>query len=183
MRYNTHQAIAYLKAEIDAEQAEQNRRLDDLVFAGYGGILLTTPTPRSNIGAAFETLLADTPMLSSPRDVVQDVGNNGLQFTATGIWRLNVSFGIEHNESNQGRTFNVRMYNVADDAVLASAIIGVGRNTAATSWASSLLVEIPVSGLNDLIQIQIGDASSTFSSVIENSFAYSVNRVNEAGSL
>ncbi len=150
------------------EQGEWKKVLDAgtaaevFTYAGYGGIQQSSPNVAgSNIGAAWQVLTSfDAATLITPVGVTQDVANNGLRFDHPGVWVLVVALAFEHNSSNSGRITYVRTYNATKDTGGSGVVIGTGRNAEATNFGASLLFELGVAEVGDLLQLQIGNGDS-----------------------
>jgi hypothetical protein len=148
------------------------------VSAGYGGVVQSVSVGISDMGAGYQTLPADTVALTTPENVVQDVSGNGLRFSEAGIWHIDVSFSVSHDELNAGRAFEARLYNATDVVAAEGVPIGVGRNQGVTNFSTGLIVEITPEAINDLFTMQIG-GGDTFSSVTLEGYRFSTHHVSE----
>jgi len=151
---------------------------DTLVFAAYGGIRLVTPTALPDIGAGWTTLLFDTAALTVPKNVVQDFANNGLSFNSVGVYSVNVSFTLTHDENNASREIEARIYNVTSAIAGITTVIGISRNQPATNYAVQSLFEIPADHVGDLFVVEVGNGD-TLLTVQEINASFTVNAVSE----
>lgn len=132
-------------------------RIDySLVFAAYGTIRLSTPTAMADLdGGNWVVMPADQGLIPIPRYVIYDLANNGMILQSGGIWTLNVNISLQHNEVNAGREIGVRLYNFTQDAVIATTLVGIGRNTPATNISFTVTTPVAYSA-GDVFQVQIG---------------------------
>ncbi len=165
-------AIQTLSSRLD--QAYQ-----ELVFAGYGGVKLNTSQGISDITPTFQTLPADSQVIVAPRGVVQDIANDGIVLTSFGVWSVTVGFVMQFNDTNDGRFFNVQVYDVTEESAVAEFPVFVGRNQDGLNYTTTFLADIELSAVNDLFVIKIGDASTLFTAVILDTFEFSANYVSE----
>ena len=154
-------------------------QLRSKVEANYGGISLNAPVALGSITAAWTVLPADAAMIGSPRGVTQETGSNALRLDVPGIWKMDISFSIEHNELNAGRTFQTRAFSPSSGVGSSAVVIGVGRNTGATSFAFSTLFEVTAAEAGNQVQIQVGQASVDLTAVTLNAFSFSASLVSE----
>ena len=148
------------------------------VAGAYGGIVQDSPVGLPDLGVPWVTLLADTPMITAPRGIIQDVAQNGLIFNFTGVYSVAVSFTITHIEAQAGREIEIRLYNATKAVGTEGTIIGIGRNQSATNFATTILAEIPQSEVGDLWQAQIGNGDAVLG-VEERSFNFMASQVSE----
>ena len=148
------------------------------VAGAYGGIVQDTPVGLPDLGVPWVTLLADTPMVTTPRGIIQDFAQNGLIFNFTGVYSVAVSFTITHIEAQAGREIEIRLYNATKAVGTEGTIIGIGRNQSATNFATTILAEIPQSEVGDLWQAQIGNGDAVLG-VEERSFNFMATQVSE----
>jgi hypothetical protein len=85
----------------------ESKAVDNLSFAGYGGLRLATPRIGSDIGAGVQIIEFDATLLSEPKFISQDLPNNSLEILRPGVWAASINLGFDHNESSQSRRTNV----------------------------------------------------------------------------
>ena len=146
--------------------------------AAYGGIRQSTPVALPDIGAGWTTLTADSLSIATPRGVTQNLANNSLSFGYEGVWKVGVSFSISHDEAQGSRSTRIRVYNLTQATGGAETVIGVGRNTDATTFSAEILFEVSGPQVGNEFVVQLG-GGETLSSVTENSFGFSLTMVGE----
>jgi len=92
-----------------------------------------------------------------PKGITQDFANGSIAFTSDNIWIVNIVLSLSHNEKNNGRTVELRLYNTVTTLSSNPIRIAIGRNTPGTTYAGSLMVEITSAQLNDPFVFQIGN--------------------------
>lgn len=150
--------------------------LDGKVAQGYGGIRLTTPTAIADLAANWETLPANAGQVTTPVGIGQNFATDSLQFQSEGIYLVTINATLSHNESNAGRTMGIRLYNVTDAVAGATTGVATGRNTPATTFAYSFLVEIGTDQLNDDLRVEVG-GSDSYTTVQVQDYSYLATRV------
>jgi hypothetical protein len=146
--------------------------------AAYGGIRQSTPVALPDIGAGWTTLTADTDSVAVPRAVTQNTANNSLAVNYNGVWLANIGFSISHNEAQAGRTILGRLYNLTQATGGAETVVGIARNTDATIFSTTSLIELAEDLIGDEYVVQIG-GGDTLLTVTENSFSFSLTMVGE----
>ena len=143
-------------------------------YVGYGGVTSATPTALLNIGIGWRPLEADAVVLSQPVNLEQVVAQNAIRPMVAGIWMVNITFSISHNELNASRETGVRVYDIDAATGSDAFIVGVGRNTDATTFGFSQLFEIATPGESFRVEVGGGDP---LTSVVLNSFTLSANLI------
>ena len=146
-------------------------------FKGYGSVSQTIAPFAATLGAGYTVLLSDQSDLNTPVAVIQDAVNNGLIFEQAGVWSITSTFTIGHDSANDGRTFNVEIYNSTDAVSSNGTTVGVGRNVEYTNYSASMLVDVPESAVGDLFQIRIGGTADTFITVTQVSYTFNANKI------
>ncbi len=152
------------------------------VAAGYGGITQETPTGIGDIGGGilnWETLVADTISTAVPRGVDQLLATNALSLNAAGVWSVSVSFSISHNEVNSSRQFSIRIFDITSASAGKATLIGIGRNSGVTTFATTFLLDITPGQTGDDWRIEVGGTADNITGVDENSYAFNANLVSE----
>ncbi len=122
--------------------------------------VITTSNPAYSLTSAYVKYahFEETPVV--PRFIEIDLANNRFRYLETGDFQFTVGFTFDHDESNQGRSFNVRLVNDMDSTVLRTIIIGVGRNTPATNFSYVANISIAAANVNDWLSIELGGGSN-----------------------
>ena len=183
----TIQSIVGLRADQDRQDADLLRHeilaLLAFVEAGYGGIFASGGSSMSNIDSTWQTLVVDSAAVTTPRNVTQDTANDGIRLDKQGIWVVNFSFVITHNELNSGRTMQFRLRNDTAGATIGTIPIFVGRNAGGTNFAGSFMFDVPEAVEGDLILSQVNSVLDTFSSTFQSSFSIHASHVSNAQAL
>ncbi len=148
--------INYLLGRIDLLES----LIVEMVISAYGSVIQEATISNFNIGAGWTTLPFDT-LTTSPRGISFNTTNNTFQFENAGAWRISTGFNLSgHNSSNQGRTTNIRLWNVADSAEAGRISIGIGRNVEDTQINVSNIWNITEDNLNEEYRFEVGGGSS-----------------------
>lgn len=149
-------------------------------FAAYGGMIVDTDAAFSNLGGSYQVIdVFDEVYPATPRGVTVSLPASTLAFENDGVYAFAITGTFEHNSSNQGRTTNIRVWNVTDGAQLGAPwVIGTGRNAEATPIAFVGLTEIVESNKNKEFRLEIG-GGDTYSSVSFNALVFQVWNVGE----
>lgn len=129
--------------------------------AAYGGLNRSAPVA-FDVTTGWTTLPLDTGLLATPRGIVQIPGSNAIQYSYSGVYKLDIGGIIQgHDSSNSGRTFFLRLYNNTEGAPISQDLaIGVGRNTEDTDFSFGTLAEVEAAALGDDIIVQIGNGDA-----------------------
>ena len=183
--YNTAQEAVGANVYIHLkEEAKTNRLLVDweecVPAIGYGSMNLGTPGASfPNLGAAYQDITVFDTVGDGPVGATVNTTTGQFSFLEQGIWQLSISVSFEHNSTNNGRTTNVRLWNVTKGAASNSFIIGTGRNAEASNASISLSVVVQnpsTRETGDLFVWQIG-GGDTYSSVSFQSASHSMTLV------
>ena len=174
MPIDTAGPLSQLREQIDQNESEIAQRLTiaeanaNVGGAGFGGLILAGPSALANIGASWQQLTGFTSgLLITPRDVVQNVGQNCLQFNKAGVWNIYSKVTLTFADVNNGRSIQMRLFNQTDAAeVITPITYFIGRNQDGINIIFNRLLSIPVEHLGDLLVLEISSATDAFSSVV-----------------
>ncbi len=134
---------------------------DHVSVAIYGAMRTSTVSGTYNLGAGWTKYTDFDQQNVTPKGTTFDTATDTFQINANGIYMFYLGFTFDHNESNQGRSFQFRLFNEADSTALGSPVdIGVGRNTPVTNFAFQFMFEIADANEDDAIRIELGNGSS-----------------------
>lgn len=162
--------------ELTRQQAKEA-----FVAAGYGGIGVDAVKSIGTINSTFQTLEGfDTDLVETPLDVTYDKANHGLKLDRQGLWELTIKVTLTFDELNAGRQIQFRTYN-ATTATPGGISFNyfVGRNQAGVNIPLTIAVDIPPANVGDLIQLQVGSASDTFTNSSNIGTIYQVKHISE----
>ena len=153
--------------------------LDIGLFAevGYGGIENNGSVSLSDIDATSQVVPADQASITFPQIVTQDIANDSLIFTESGIYDVTVGLSLTFLGVNSARHFQMELYNATDDAILRSSNVPVGRNTEGSATSHSFLVEVGAVQTDKSIRIRLVSAADTFTVVILDAFNFNAVRI------
>ena len=145
--------------ELTREQAKSS-----FVAAGYGGIGVNAVKAIGTINATFKTLEGfDIDLIATPLDVTYDKANHGLKLDRQGIWEATIKIALTFDGLNAGRQLQLRAYNATKLVAGANTFnYFIGRNQDGTNLPLTISLELPEADVGDLIQLQIGSATDTF---------------------
>lgn len=155
-----------------------------LVLAGYGGmygldVVVGAVIPATWTTMAFFNVEAPTPA----RFVTINLPNDSIAFDIEGVWALDITLNVEHDEINASRRFELRIYNLTKAvATPLDWVIGIGRNTDASEFGPSLLVNIPAANVGDQYVLQ-WQSADTINVVALPAISFTANHVGELGQL
>ncbi len=154
--------------------------LDTFVSAGYGGVIQTGNPILPDIDGTPQILPANAGVATTPRAVVQDFANDGLHFGFTGIWTLHISIAIAHDNVNAARTVELQLYNATEASILTSSPVFIARNQDGLNFSTTIMVEIPVAGLNDLYVLRVVSIfGADIQDVVLTNYQFSANLVSQ----
>jgi len=148
------------------------------IAKGYGGIEQTGTPGISNLGAGFQVVPADANLITTPVEVTQDFANDGIIVERSGVWNVNIIISLSHNEDAAVRTTEIQLYNDTDAVEIEAILVPIARNQPRTFISLVIMVEIPESAEDDLLQIRIGNGSTVTSVVLE-AYQFSANHISE----
>ena len=146
---------------------------------GWGSASLSAPVADTDIGLAFIPMdQADT--IDIPfKDSTFDTATGQFSVTKKGIWDVDLSFNLSHNESNSGRETFLRLWDVNGGVPIGREYpIGIGRNQPGTD--RSLQAPFAVTTPGQPIRFEIG-GGDTISSVLWNQVAIDLNYRPQSG--
>ena len=161
---------------------EKIAKIPDLfVLAGYGGIGVDAVTSVGTINSTFKTLTGfDVDLISTPKNVTYDKANSALQLDAVGVWEFTVKVSLTFLEVNNGREIQLRPYNLTTATPGTTTFnYFVGRNQAGVNLQFTLAVEVDDTEVGNLVQLQVGSASDSFSSSDNIGTVYQVKHISE----
>ena len=135
-------------------------------------------TPLPDLTLTWVTLVADSVAVASPRGVTQSIANNTLAFNNEGVWSVSIGYSLTHNESNQARTIDLRLFNVTKGIGGLATVVGIGRNTDVTSGSSTVFADIPSGEVGDEWRVEV-QSPDVVIDVFENSFNFAGSLVSE----
>ena len=166
------------KPPIDWYNEEEHRRklaealvqdieiLDNLVafvvehvsVAIYGAMFTDGISGTYNLGAGWTKYTDFDAKRVTDKGTEFNITTDSFRINANGVFMFYVSFSFQHDESNQGRTFDIRILNNTDSTVLGDPItVGVGRNTPATNFAFQAMLTIDDLNEDDELILQLGN--------------------------
>jgi len=151
------------------------------VAAGYGGIGVDAVKAIGTINSTFQTLEGfDTDLIATPLDVTYDKANHGVELDRQGIWEFTLKITLTFDEVNAGRQIQFRSYN-ATTATPGGTVFNyfVGRNQAGVNIPLTIAIDLPPANVGDLIQLQVGSASDTFTNSSNIGTIYQVKHISE----
>jgi hypothetical protein len=134
--------------------------LENRVYAAYGGIGQNAVVPLPNLTATWQTLLFwDTDLIPAPKDVVQDLVNDGIVFNKVGAWSLSTKIELEFIDTTTGRSIQLRFWNATKGQAGTNVFnFGVGRNATSKTLTFSALFALDSLNVGDLWQVQLSSA-------------------------
>lgn len=178
MTYHVHNQGNILGLEDDLDAIVQFV-LDNFSVAGYGGIQLSAADETfPDLGAGYQTLVADTNTIDVPRGTTPDHTTNSVALNLEGVWQISIGFTIEHDSSNQGRTIRLRLRNTVDGTTSTPNPIGIGRNVEVTNWSITTLFQNLPDNLADPMVAEIGGGDTVLVTALD-SYYFNVNYVSE----
>ena len=153
--------------------------LDIGLFAevGYGGIEHSGSESLPDITSTPQILPATVGSVTFPQIVTQDVANDALIFTESGIYTVSIGLSLEFLGVNSARHFQVEIFNVTDVSLLATSNVPIGRNTEGSATTHTFLVEVTAVQLDKSFVIRIVSAVDTFTVVNLDAFNFNAVRI------
>jgi hypothetical protein len=174
--------MTLIQANADLITQTRLQVADNFTQAGYGGIKTTALVVIGTIDSTFQSLTGfDTVLITTPKNVVQDLANDSLGLSLDTEWELHANITLTFDSDIVDRTLQLRFYNDTQSTVVASLysyIIVSGQTTLDISVSSLLDAGITV---GDKIQVQLGTAGDTFWNTDNISSAFYANHLAEAG--
>jgi hypothetical protein len=154
---------------------------NSFVAAGYGGIGVDATDTIGTVDATFKTIEGfDVDLITTPKDVTYDKVNHGLKLDRQGVWEFAIKITLEFDEVNNGRKIQFRSYN-ATTATPGTNTFNyfVGRNQGGVNISAVIAVELPQGSEGDLIQLQVGSSTDTFTNTDNTGTIYQVKHISE----
>ena len=130
-------------------------------ISGLGGMSLSAPTlTGQDITAAWAPLSVFDSVAATERGVLSNATTDTFQFQYPGTWDLALNMSISHDSSQQGRTFQLRTFNVTEGVGTTGIIVGVGRNSEATLVNVKARFPVTTADVGDTFRIEIGNGSA-----------------------
>ncbi len=133
---------------------------DHVSVAIYGAMNTAGTSGTYNLGAGWTKYTDFNNKNVTDKGTTFDTTNDSFQINANGIYKLYFGFTFNHNESNQGRTFDVRLFNNADSNTIGQVTVGVGRNTPTTNYSYSFMFDVADANEDDDIIVELGNGST-----------------------
>ena len=121
--------------------------------------MLIDPIGFSSIGAGY-TPIDNYDSEIAPRGVTTDLVAGTIAFNIYGVFQITVGLNLSHNESNQGRTTNIRFWNVTDGVSGGIVEVGIARNQPATNFTTVYQVDVTSNEIGKAFRLEIGGGSS-----------------------
>lgn len=151
---------------------------DNLVAAIYGNMFLDGTAVGADIGVGWTALDGFDTFGVTPRGVSLNL-NGTFSFNQAGVYRLSLGLVFEHDDINQGRRTNLRIWDVTNGAMVGTETsIGTGRNVQVTQYSGNSLLEVSQAGVGDVFRFEIGGGDA-YSSVVWLTQNLSINGVGE----
>lgn len=169
----------WLREELDRIASAVNIGLDEIESSlGYGGIdNIQTIVNLNDIDTTPQVIQAAQGAVTTPIDVEQDVANNAVIFQVPGIWRWDVTLNLAFTDLNQGRIFQLQIYNATDDIARVTVDAFVGRNTDGHSGSISFMLTVGADIIGKQIQLRVLSANDLFTNVQQRRYVFHVDRI------
>ena len=92
----------------------------------------------------------------APRGITTDLVAGTMAFNIYGVFQITVGLNLAHDESNAGRTTNIRFWNVTDGVSGGLVEIGIARNQPATNFTTVFQTEIAAGDTGKAFRLEIG---------------------------
>lgn len=146
----------------------------------YGGVNDTeTVIPMNDFGTTAQPFQALEPAVSHPIDVVQNVTNNSVTLLKGGVWDIKVSVSFAFAGVNQGRTYQIDIYNLTDDTTELLTDVFVARNVDGSNFSLSFLFDLRLDLIGKEIQIRFASTDDSFTEVEQRRFILHFVRVDK----
>lgn len=149
-------------------------------YAAYASMSLSIRVAGLDIGLTFQEIdYFDTDAVA-PRGFTTFPFQGRWQFDRPGVYALALSFGIEHNGVNNGRTTRVQLYNLdAATPVGNDAILPIGRNAEGTTFGFTAITEVTEAAVGDTFVFRIGGTTDSYTNVFWDYLGLSLWNVGE----
>jgi len=147
-----------LRAHLDrmfAEVRESLSVISALTMAGYAGLGLITPVDIPDITNSWYTVdVFDKEIFINPVRIAQRLPS-ALVFNKTGVYSVTIGLSIHHNEQNDGRTMNVRLWSPAVGEGTQLVPVATGGNSEATSFSFTTYFQVQPNHVGVDFEIQL----------------------------
>ena len=92
----------------------------------------------------------------APRGITTNLVAGTMAFDIYGVFQIAVELNLSHSESNQGRTTNIRFWNVTDGGSAGIVEVGIARNQPATNFTTVFQTEIAAGDTGKAYRLEIG---------------------------
>ncbi len=128
------------------------------VFSAHGMMLNASPVLGPDIGTGWQRVTAfDT--VRGVRSIGFDTGADTWTYEHSGVYLVTIGLTLTHGESNQGRSFDIRLNNGVDvpgDGVP----VPIARNQPGTSVTITMLETVPADDPNRTWFIEVGNGDA-----------------------
>ena len=121
--------------------------------------MLIDPIGFSSIGLGY-TPIDNYDSEIAPRGITTDLVAGTIAFNIYGVFQIVVGLNLSHGESNQGRTTNIRFWNVTDGVSGGIVEVGIGRNQPATNFTAVFQTEIAAGDTGKAYRLELGGGDS-----------------------
>ncbi len=147
-----------------------------LVYPGSGSGTQDVSQVIGTVGAGWTTIEMDNEGIP-PYGCSFDLAADTFQFLFPGVWQLNGNLFFSHDSSNNGRTTNLRFFNVTDGVPIGTPVpIGIARNVEDSQASFTVLLRLAASDADETIRVEIG-GGDTLSAVTISAFAMNLIQV------
>lgn len=174
----THQEIDDELARLEQIKLDIADAVAAFSFAAYADMTCPEDSAFPDIGLTWQKVDILTLQRITPKGISIDLVNSTFSFDSDGVYRLSLVGSMEHDSVNNGRKFQIRIYNETDQAAGQGVTIGTGRNAEATSIPASFLAEISDEDKGDEFILEIGNGD-VYSGVSFQTLILSINAVSE----
>ena len=138
--------------------------------------MLVDPVGFASIGASY-TPIDNYDSEIAPRGITTDLVTGTMAFNIYGVFQITVGLNLSHDESNQGRTTNVRFWNVTDGISGGLIEVGIARNQPATNFTAVFQTEIVAGDTGKAFRLELGGGDSV--TILSGSVDFDATMVSE----
>ncbi len=177
-----HRKVSERWTALEARVAQLETLIIQLVPAGYGGII-GAGVVGNDLGSGWDTLSYIWSGQLPELGVTSDFANGTLSLSVSKLWRISLLLALTHNESTQGRTVSVRLFNQTQSIPGDALIVPIARNQPGSIISLSLLFD--VLNVNDVYVLEIGNlgGGDTITGITYDDVRFEATHVSELGSL
>ncbi len=148
-------------------------------FAAYGGLVISQQRPFPDLGAGWEPITAyDASLIEPPKGIFVDQANGTLAVENPGVYLLTATVIFDHNETQQGRLTNLRLFDPFNAETGASFRVPTGRNTVATQISLAAPINFDENAVGNVFRLELG-GGDTYTTVEMNSVLFGLSGVGE----